>query len=50
MLIGFAGGGTRNIFANKPVRNMAEMKGLKVRVQGALIWARRSPPWACRRR
>jgi hypothetical protein len=38
MLIGFAGGGTRNIFANKPVRNMAEMKGLKVRVQGAPIW------------
>src|SRR5207302_4408441 len=26
MLIGYAGGGTRNIFANKPVRNMAEMK------------------------
>src|SRR5712692_1099416 len=40
MLIGFAGGGTRNIFANKPVRNMAEMKNLKVRVQGAPIWSR----------
>ncbi len=38
MLIGFAGGGTRNIFANKPVHNMAELKGLKVRVQGAPIW------------
>src|SRR5437773_142101 len=40
MLIGFAGGGTRNIFANKPVRNMAELKGLKVRVQGAPIWSK----------
>src|SRR4051812_32416234 len=40
MLIGFAGGGTRNIFANKPVRNMADMKGLKVRVQGAPIWSK----------
>src|ERR671912_798830 len=40
MLIGYAGGGTRNIFANKPVRNMAELKGLKVRVQGAPIWSK----------
>ncbi|HSD52892.1 MAG TPA: TRAP transporter substrate-binding protein [Burkholderiales bacterium] len=40
MLIGYAGGGTRNIFVNKPVRNMAELKGLKVRVQGAPIWSR----------
>ncbi|MFZ2739318.1 MAG: TRAP transporter substrate-binding protein [Burkholderiaceae bacterium] len=40
MLIGFAGGGTRNIFANKPARNMAEMKNLKVRVQGAPIWSK----------
>ncbi|MEO7150663.1 MAG: TRAP transporter substrate-binding protein, partial [Burkholderiaceae bacterium] len=40
MLIGYAGGGTRNIFANRPVRNLAEMKGLKVRVQGAPIWSR----------
>ncbi len=40
MLIGYAGGGTRNIFANKPVRDLAEMKGLKVRVQGAPIWSR----------
>jgi TRAP-type C4-dicarboxylate transport system substrate-binding protein len=40
MLIGYAGGGTRNIFVNKPVRNLVEMKGLKVRVQGAPIWSK----------
>jgi tripartite ATP-independent transporter DctP family solute receptor len=40
MLIGYAGGGTRNIFVNKPVKNMAELKDLKVRVQGAPIWSR----------
>jgi tripartite ATP-independent transporter DctP family solute receptor len=40
MLIGYAGGGTRNIFVNKPIRNLAEMRGLKVRVQGAPIWSK----------
>src|SRR5258706_6772186 len=40
MLIGYAGGGTRNIFVNKPVRNLVEMRNLKVRVQGAPIWSR----------
>jgi TRAP-type C4-dicarboxylate transport system substrate-binding protein len=40
MLIGYAGGGVRNIFANRPARTMAELKGLKVRVQGAPIWSR----------
>ena len=40
MLIGYAGGGIRNIFANKRVSNMAEMRGLRVRVQGAPIWNR----------
>ncbi len=40
MLIGYAGGGVRNVFANKAVRNLAEMKGLKVRVQGAPIWSK----------
>jgi TRAP-type C4-dicarboxylate transport system substrate-binding protein len=40
MLIGYAGGGVRNIFANKVVRNMAELRGLRIRVQGAPIWSR----------
>ena len=40
MLIGYAGGGTRNIFANKPVSNLEELKGLRIRVQGAPIWSR----------
>jgi tripartite ATP-independent transporter DctP family solute receptor len=40
LLIGFGGGGTRNIFATKPIHNMAELKGLKIRVQGAPIWTR----------
>jgi TRAP-type transport system periplasmic protein len=39
-LIGHAGGGTRNIFANKSAKNLAELRGLKVRVQGAPIWSR----------
>lgn len=40
LLVGYAGGGVRNIFANKRVSNLAEMRGLKVRVQGAPIWSR----------
>jgi tripartite ATP-independent transporter DctP family solute receptor len=40
MLIGYAGGGVRNIFVNKPVHNLEEIKGLKVRVQGAPIWSK----------
>ncbi len=40
LLIGFGGGGVRNIFATKPIRNMAELKSLKIRVQGAPIWTR----------
>jgi len=40
MLIGYAGGGVRNIFINKPKASLADIKGLKVRVQGAPIWSR----------
>jgi hypothetical protein len=49
MLIGYAGGGVRNIFSNKPATNMAELQGLKVRVQGAPIWSRTFRRSACRR-
>jgi tripartite ATP-independent transporter DctP family solute receptor len=37
MIIGYAGGGVRNLIANKPVRNMAELRGLTMRVMGAPI-------------
>src|SRR5688572_2777718 len=40
MLVGYAGGGVRNIFINKPMGSLAEIKGLKVRVQGAPIWSK----------
>jgi TRAP-type C4-dicarboxylate transport system substrate-binding protein len=40
LLIGFGGGGVRNIFATKPIHTMAELKALKIRVQGAPIWTR----------
>jgi TRAP-type C4-dicarboxylate transport system substrate-binding protein len=37
MMIGYAGGGVRNIVAKKPVRNMEELKNLPIRVMGAPI-------------
>jgi len=40
MLLGHAGGGVRNIFANRTASNLAELRGLRVRVQGAPIWSR----------
>ena len=39
MLIGYAGGGTRNIFANKEVSSLDDLQGLTIRVQGAPIWS-----------
>lgn len=40
MLIGYAGGGVRNIVGKKPVRNMKEMKNFTIRVMGAPIQTR----------
>ncbi|MCI0755407.1 TRAP transporter substrate-binding protein [Teichococcus vastitatis] len=40
MLIGYAGGGVRNIFASRPAGNLEALRGMKVRVQGAPIWSR----------
>jgi TRAP-type transport system periplasmic protein len=39
-LIGYAGGGTRNLIVNRPVTNMAELEGLSMRVMGAPIQTR----------
>lgn len=40
ILLGYAGGGVRNIFSNRPATNMAQLRNLRVRVQGAPIWSR----------
>jgi TRAP-type C4-dicarboxylate transport system substrate-binding protein len=37
LILGYAGGGTRNLIVNKPIRNMQELKGLSIRVMGAPI-------------
>jgi tripartite ATP-independent transporter DctP family solute receptor len=39
-LIGYAGGGVRNLIVNKPITNMQELKGLSIRVMGAPIQTR----------
>lgn len=40
MILGYAGGGVRNLIVTKPVRNMQELKGLNIRVMGAPIQTR----------
>jgi TRAP-type transport system periplasmic protein len=40
LVIGYAGGGMRNLIVNRPVTNMEEIKGLPIRVQGAPIQTR----------
>lgn len=40
MLIGYAGGGVRNLIVKRPVTNMNELKGLSIRVMGAPIQTR----------
>jgi TRAP-type C4-dicarboxylate transport system substrate-binding protein len=39
-LIGYAGGGTRQLIVNRPITNMAELEGLPMRVMGAPIQTR----------
>ena len=39
MLIGYAGGGVRNIFATRPLETLEDLKNLKVRFQVAPIWS-----------
>jgi TRAP-type C4-dicarboxylate transport system substrate-binding protein len=38
--IGYAGGVSRNIISNVPITNMSDLKGFRLRVQGAPIWAK----------
>jgi tripartite ATP-independent transporter DctP family solute receptor len=40
LLVGYAGGGMRNLIVKRPVTNMAELKGLDIRVMGAPIQTR----------
>jgi TRAP-type C4-dicarboxylate transport system substrate-binding protein len=37
LLLGYGGGGIRHLIVNKPVSNMAEIKGVPIRVMGAPI-------------
>jgi TRAP-type C4-dicarboxylate transport system substrate-binding protein len=37
LIVGYAGGGLRNLIVNKPVHNLQELRGLKIRVMGAPV-------------
>jgi TRAP-type C4-dicarboxylate transport system substrate-binding protein len=39
-ILGYAGGGVRNVFANEPITGMDALKGVPLRMQGAPIWTR----------
>jgi len=39
VIVGYAGGGTRNLLSNKPIGNIDELSGHKMRVMGAPIQA-----------
>jgi len=39
VIVGYAGGGTRNLLSNKPIGNLDELSGHKMRVMGAPIQA-----------
>ena len=39
VIVGYAGGGTRNLLSNKPIVNLKELAGHKMRVMGAPIQA-----------
>jgi tripartite ATP-independent transporter DctP family solute receptor len=39
-IVGYAGGGTRQLIANRPITNMEELEGLDMRVMGAPIQTR----------
>jgi TRAP-type transport system periplasmic protein len=39
-ILGYAGGGVRNVFANEPIAGLDELEGATLRMQGAPIWTR----------
>ncbi|AUH32544.1 TRAP transporter substrate-binding protein [Paracoccus tegillarcae] len=39
MIVGYTGGGVRNVISNKPISNLEELAGFKMRVMGAPIQA-----------